>query len=267
MTRTDLVELIHTKKSFLSIGLDVDPQKIPIHLQESEEGIFEFNKAIIDATQDLCVSYKLNIAFYESLGLAGWKALQQTIDYLPDDQFVIADAKRGDIGNTSERYAQTFFDTYSFHALTIAPYMGSDSVRPFIRSDKWVILLGLTSNPGSNDFQMQKLANGQYVYESVIETACQWGSDQELMFVVGATHPEQLANIRKQVPNYFLLIPGVGKQGGKLADVVEAALIPNDVGLLVNSSRGIIYADSGTGFAEAARAEAQKLQTEMATYL
>ncbi|GAA5220653.1 orotidine-5'-phosphate decarboxylase [Membranihabitans marinus] len=267
MNRTALIDQIKAKKSFLCVGLDVDPLKLPTHLLGKEDGIFEFNKGIIDATQDLCVSYKLNIAFYESLGIPGWKAMEKTIDYIPKNQFLIADAKRGDIGNTSERYAKTFFDTYHYHSITVAPYMGRDSVMPFRSAGKWVIILGLTSNPGSQDFQMQKLENGQYVFEQVIETASQWGSEEDTMFVVGATHPEQLAGIRKMLPHHFLLIPGVGKQGGRVSDVAEAAFVKNECGLLVNSSRGIIYASSELDFADAARAEALKLQEEMAVYL
>ncbi len=263
MTRSELSSLIIEKKSYLCIGLDSDIQRIPQHLLSYDDPVFEFNKQIIDATQDLCIGYKPNIAFYESGGSAGWATLEKTLAYIPKEHFTIADAKRGDIGNTSKMYARAFFEQMDFDALTIAPYMGEDSVRPFLGFDgKWVILLALTSNPGSNDFQRTLQENEEPLYQKVIGKAKEWSSSEEMMFVVGATHAEDFRNIRKTAPDHFLLVPGVGQQGGDLATLSRLGM--NDqVGLLVNSSRGIIYAGSGEDFAEKARRAALKLQQEM----
>jgi len=267
MTRAQLVEQIRKKKSFLCVGLDTDIQKIPKHLQNTEDPIFEFNKAIIDATLPYAVAYKPNIAFYEAHGLSGWASLKKTIEYLPKDVFTIADAKRGDIGNTSGMYARAFFEEMSFDSITVAPYMGADSVTPFLEfQDKWVILLAATSNPGFADFQSLTLQNGRPLFKQVIETSASWGSADNMMYVVGATRPESLKEIRLQIPDHFLLIPGVGAQGGDLQAVCEAGLT-NECGLLINSSRAIIYASSGSDFAEVAAREAQKIQQEMAGYL
>ncbi len=263
MTKTELIQQIQQKQSYLCIGLDADLERIPRHLLALDHPIFEFNKAIIDATKDLCVAYKPNIAFYEALGLRGWQALQKTLDYIPKTHFTIADAKRGDIGNTSKKYAQAFFEQMDFDAITVAPYMGVDSVLPFLEfKNKWVILLALTSNKGSQDFQMMK--NGrERLFEQVMRKAQSWGTPENLMFVVGATHSEAFQQIRQIVPNHFLLVPGVGTQGGDLSAVAKHGK-NKDIGLLVNSSRGIIYAGSGVNFAEEARATALKLQQQMA---
>ncbi len=263
MTRQDLFQQIIKKKSFLCVGLDTDPQRIPEHLKSGTDPILTFNKAIIDATKDICVAYKPNLAFYEAMGPKGWEILERTLDYIPNEHFVIADAKRGDIGNTSKLYAKTFFETYNFDSVTVAPYMGVDSVEPFMGFDgKWVILLGLTSNPGSSDFQRTPQENGEPLFEKVIRTSQAWGTPDNLMYVVGATHAEDFKRIRNIAPEHFLLVPGVGKQGGDLATVCRLGM--NDqVGLLVNSSRGIIYASQGEDFAEAARNAALKLQGEM----
>jgi len=265
MTREELISEIHVKQSCLSIGLDTDIEKIPDFLKEEyEDPVFEFNRRIIDATHDLCVSYKINTAFYESLGPSGWISLQKTREYIPSNIFVIADAKRGDIGNTSRMYAKTFFQTYDFHAVTVAPYMGEDSIRPFLEFDgKWTILLGLTSNKGSADFQSFRNAEGIKLYEKVIDTARKWSSAAQLMFVVGATHPDRLKEIRERIPDHFLLIPGVGAQGGSISEVMTAAHIPGTGGLLINSSRGIIFASEGEDFAEAARSVAKENQDQM----
>ena len=263
MNYKELVEQIKTKKSFLCVGLDTDLSKIPIHLLEKEDPIFEFNKAIIDATKDICVAYKPNIAFYEAMGPKGWKSLQKTIDYIPKDIFTIADAKRGDIGNTSKMYAKTFFEYYNFDSVTVAPYMGRDSVSPFLEfKNKWVILLAATSNIGGEDFQYHQLSNGNQIFEEVLETSKQWGNQENLMYVVGATRPEVFKKIRAKVPNSFLLVPGVGAQGGSLSEVCKYGLT-KDIGLLVNSSRGIIYDDNTENFAEAARDKALEIQKEM----
>lgn len=269
MTREELISEIYKKQSCLSIGLDTDMERIPDFLKEEyEDPVFEFNRRIIDATQDLCVSYKLNTAFYESQGPSGWISLQKTREYIPSDIFVISDAKRGDIGNTSRMYAKTFFQTYDFHGVTVAPYMGEDSVQPFLEFDgKWVILLGLTSNKGSSDFQNFENSEGVRLYEKVIDTAQKWGSENQLMFVVGATHPVQLKQIRERIPDYFLLIPGVGAQGGSIPEVMEAAHIPRTGGLLINSSRGIIFASGGKDFADSAREVAKKNQNQMKPFL
>lgn len=267
MNRQQLFSNIQRKRSFLCVGLDTDIQKIPEFLfDETQDAIFEFNKAIIDATADLCVAFKPNLAFYESLGLQGWEALERTIDYIREnypDQFVIADAKRGDIGNTSAMYARTFFGNMEFDAVTVAPYMGEDSVSPFLTyEDKWVILLALTSNKGAYDFQFSTDEKGEKFYEKVLKTSQAWGSTDNLMYVVGATKAEMLEGIRTLVPDHFLLVPGVGAQGGSLQEVARYGM-NQQCGLLVNSSRQIIYASSGTDFAEAARVEAQKVQQEM----
>ena len=263
MTRSALAEQIRLKKSYLCIGLDTDIQRIPEHLRSLPDPVFAFNKAIIDATKDLCVAYKPNIAFYESMGAKGWESLARTLDYIPDNIFTIADAKRGDIGNTSRLYARAFFETLDFDAVTVAPYMGVDSVAPFLEfDDKWVILLALTSNKGSNDFQLTAQEEGQPLYEKVMRTAMTWGTPDNLMFVVGATHPEKMQDIRRIAPDHFLLVPGVGAQGGDLEGLSRYGL-NEDRGLLVNSSRGIIYAGDGDDFAEKARDAALTLKRKM----
>ena len=266
MNRLQLVKRIREKQSFLCVGLDTNIEKIPTHLQSQPDAIFEFNKQIIDATKDLCVAYKINTAFYESLGVKGWEVMERTVAYIPDTHFKIADAKRGDIGNTSSQYAKAFFETIPFDAITVAPYMGSDSVQPFLDYDnKWTIVLGLTSNAGSEDFQQKKIAD-KFLYEEVIEKVSLWGNQNNLMFVVGATKAEDLASIRKIVPDHFLLIPGVGFQGGSLSEVAKYGL-NKDCGLLVNVSRAIIYAGKNENFAEEARTIALQYQTEMKGYL
>lgn len=265
MNRKELIAQIKKKKSFLCVGLDTDITKIPDHFKQLDDPIFEFNKVIIDATKDLCVAYKPNIAFYECYGTKGWEALQKTLDYIPNDIFTIADAKRGDIGNTSKMYASAFFETMNFDSITVAPYMGEDSVTPFLTfKNKWVILLALTSNKGADDFQF--FGEEKRLFEKVLEQSQQWGNEENLMYVVGATRPEMLADIRKIVPNSFLLVPGVGAQGGSLSQVCEYGLTP-DCGLLVNSSRGIIYADNTENCGEAARSAALKIQKEMSILL
>lgn len=265
MTTQDLVQQIRMKKSFLCIGLDTDLEKIPPHLLQEEDPIFEFNKAIIDATNHLCVAYKPNIAFYEAYGIKGWKSLQRTIDYLNErypEQFTIADAKRGDIGNTSARYAKAFFEDLNFDSITIAPYMGKDSVEPFLSfENKHTILLALTSNVGAFDFQTKKI-DGIELYKEVLKTSKSYKGALNLMYVVGATKAEYLTEIREIIPNNFLLVPGVGAQGGSLEEVCEHG-ITSDIGLLVNSSRGIIYASTGTDFAKAAANKASDLQVQM----
>ena len=267
MNRKELIKQIETKKSFLCVGLDTDITKLPKHLQSHPDAIFQFNKAIIDATKDYCVSYKINTAFYESMGMTGWEAMEKTLYYIPNTHFKIADAKRGDIGNTSAQYAKTFFEVLPFDAVTVAPYMGEDSVKPFLEyENKWTIVLGLTSNNGANDFQQKKLAYGKHLYEQVLETVSGWGTPNNLMFVVGATKAKDLADIRKIIPNHFLLVPGVGAQGGSLKEVAEYGL-NNDCGLLVNASRAIIYADSTENFAAAATKVSKEYQVEMKEYL
>ncbi len=267
MTRKQLVEQIHQKKSYLCVGLDTDITKIPKHLQSHPDAVFEFNKAIIDITKDLCVAYKINTAFYEAMGLKGWEAMEKTVNYIPSEHFTIADAKRGDIGNTSSQYAKAFFETMNFDAITIAPYMGEDSVRPFLEYEgKWAIVLGLTSNKGAADFEMQPFSDGERLYEKVLQTVSEWGTDENLMFVTGATQASELENIRSIIPNHFLLVPGVGFQGGSLADVTKYGK-NKDCGLLVNASRAIIYAGEKENFAEEARIIAKQYQTEMAGYL
>lgn len=267
MTKQELFENIKRKKSFLCVGLDTDVNKIPEHLfDESDDAIFEFNKAIIDATADLCVAYKPNLAFYESIGLEGWDVLERTVNYIREkypDQFIIADAKRGDIGNTSAMYARTFFGNMEFDSVTVAPYMGEDSVSPFLTYDgKWVTLLALTSNKGAFDFQFTRDEEGEFLFQKVLKTSLKWGNDENMMYVVGATKAEMLTDVRTIVPNHFLLVPGVGAQGGSLEEVAKYGL--NDTcGLLVNSSRQIIYASSEADYATAARTEAKKVQEEM----
>ncbi len=267
MNRAQLVASIVEKRSYLCVGLDTDPQRIPKFLWDSDDPIFEFNKAIIDATKDYCVAYKPNMAFYEAQGLAGWVSLQKTLEYIPNHLFTIADAKRGDIGNTSKRYAQGFFEAMDFDAITVAPYMGADSVQPFLDfEDKWVILLALTSNQSANDFQQVKLATGEKLYQRVLKTSRDWGSDQNMMFVVGATQTESLADIRNIIPHHFLLIPGIGAQGGDLEQVSRIGF-NTECGILINASRSIIYASSGEDFAQAAAHEALNLQAQMAELL
>lgn len=266
MTKAELIQQIRLKKSFLCVGLDPDLEKLPPHLLETEDPIFEFNKAIIDATKDLCVAYKPNTAFYECHGVKGWESLEKTINYIPKDCFIIADAKRGDIGNTSSYYAKTFFETLPCDAVTVAPYMGSDSVKPFLDFEgKWVILLALTSNQGSLDFQFTE-SEGSKLYEKVLKKAQEWGTDEQLMFVVGATRAEEIAKVRALAPNNFFLVPGVGAQGGSLDEVVKYGA-NDECGLLVNSSRGIIYASRGEDFAMAANGEALKIQSEMELHI
>ena len=267
MNRKQLTQLIHQKKSFLCIGLDTDLDKIPKHLLDSEDPIFEFNKQIIDATHDLAVAYKPNIAFYESMGSKGWISLEKTIEYLNsfgDQLFTIADAKRGDIGNTSKKYAEAFYENLGFDSLTLAPYMGEDSVAPFLQyPGKWAIVLALTSNQGAFDFQYEEsVYKKNRLFETVLKTVSKWGNEDNLMFVVGATKAEMLKQIREIVPHHFLLVPGVGAQGGSLQEVADFGL-NESVGLLVNSSRGIIYAGQDKDFANQARIEAKKLQHEM----
>ena len=287
MNRKDLIQQIKEKKSYLCIGLDTDIEKIPVHLRSLPDAVFEFNKQIIDATRDLCVAYKMNTAFYEAQGVKGWEALEKTVAYIPSTHFQIADAKRGDIGNTSHQYAKAFFETIPFDAITVAPYMGSDSIRPFMNyKDKWTIVLGLTSNAGASDFELQQIVHediniitedvgsynsyekfkGTYLYEKVIFDVSRWGSIENLMFVVGATKATDLSSIRNIIPDHFLLIPGVGAQGGSLADVSKYGLNA-DCGLLVNASRAIIYAGHKENFAEEARMVAMQYQTEMKSYL
>jgi orotidine-5'-phosphate decarboxylase len=267
MTRHELIAQIKRKRSFLCVGLDTDLSKIPAYLLDTEDPIFEFNKAIIDATKDFAVAYKPNIAFYECCGPKGWESLQKTIDYIPKDIFTIADAKRGDIGNTSSYYAKTFFESLKCDSVTVAPYMGEDSVSPFLEFDgKWAILLALTSNKGALDFQMIQDANGEELYKKVLRKSCEWGTPENLMFVVGATRAEEIGEVRKLVPDHFFLVPGVGAQGGSLEDVAKYGWNA-DCGLLVNSSRGIIYASNGLDFAERAGEEAKKIQVDMAAIL
>ena len=267
MNKKNIVEQIRKKKSFLCIGLDSDLSKIPSFLRNYDDPIYEFNKRIIDATNDLCVAYKPNIAFYEALGSKGWDALSKTLKYIPKNILTIADAKRADIGNTAKKYAETFFSTYNFDALTVAPYMGEDSITPFLEyTNKWSIILGLTSNMGSKSFQNLILKNGNQLYKSIIEQSSNWGNIENTMFVIGATKVQELKEVRKIIPNHFLLIPGIGAQGGNLEEVIKNG-INNDVGLLINSSRGIIYAGNNENFAEKARYEAQLIRKTMAKYL
>ena len=267
MTKQELFNQIIKKESFLCVGLDTDLEKIPEHLLELEDPIFEFNKQIIDATKDYCVAYKPNLAFYESHGVKGWESLQKTMEYIPSDIFTIADAKRGDIGNTSRMYAKTFFEYFNFDSVTVAPYMGNDSVSPFLEfRNKWVILLAATSNLGGLDFQYKKIEGGKRVFEEVLEKSLEWGNEENLMYVVGATRAEMLSDVRAIVPDAFLLVPGVGAQGGSLQEVVKYGM-NNTCGLLVNSSRGIIYAGSGIDFASVAKNKSKELQSQMAVQL
>lgn len=270
MTRKELVNQIFAKKSFLCVGLDTDIKKIPEFLLKEEDPVLAFNKAIIDATAPYCVAYKPNLAFYESLGVKGLAAFERTVKYLKENyphHFIIADAKRGDIGNTSSMYARTFFEEYDVDALTVAPYMGEDSVTPFLEYDgKWVILLALTSNKGSHDFQLTEDKDGQRLFEKVIRTSQKWGNDDNLMYVVGATQGRMFEDIRRVAPSSFLLVPGVGAQGGSLQEVCKYGMIA-DCGLIVNSSRGIIYASKEENFAEAAAEKARALQEQMASEL
>lgn len=282
MTRQQLTEQIFLKKTYLCVGLDTDITKIPKHLLSSSDPIFEFNKQIIDATKEFCVSYKLNTAFYEAEGRKGWEALEKTVNYIPPTHFKIADAKRGDIGNTSSQYAKAFFETLPFDAITVAPYMGEDSVKPFLEyQNKWTILLGLTSNSGSADFELQTIIKRtemldegvhttkqeeKFLYETVLETASRWGNKENLMFVIGATQANEFVHIRKLTPDHFYLVPGVGAQGGSLKEISEKALI-KDCGLLVNASRAVIYASNGKDFAATAAKVAGEYAVEMKKYL
>lgn len=268
MNKQELVSQIKSKKSYLCVGLDTDIKKIPSFLLKEKDPVFEFNKRIIDATYSYAVAYKPNIAFYEAMGAKGWESLEKTLEYIPKDIFTIADAKRGDIGNTSGLYARAFFENMNFDSVTVAPYMGEDSVTPFLEfKDKWAIILALTSNTGSKDFQVLKtLEDQEALYIKVLKAASNWGNDSNIMFVVGATKAEMFATIRQYVPDHFLLVPGVGAQGGDLGAVSKYGM-NKDCGLLVNSSRAIIFASSGEDFAKAATKEAQKIQFEMQTYL
>ena len=275
MHRNILISLIKEKQSYLCIGLDTDITKIPKHLQQNKSAIVDFNKAIIDATKDYCVGYKINTAFYEANGSKGWEDMDETVNYIPNTHFKIADAKRGDIGNTSSQYAKAFFETLNFDAITVAPYMGEDSIRPFLEyENKWTIVLGLTSNKGAEDFEMQRLVRKEkyqeeaalFLYEKVIDTVSKWGDPGNLMFVIGATQASELENIRKLIPDNFLLVPGVGFQGGSLSETSKYGMT-KDCGLLVNASRAVIYAGDGESFAEEAANIAQQYQTEMKEYL
>jgi orotidine-5'-phosphate decarboxylase len=287
MTRQQLVSAIRSMGSYLSVGLDTDPDKIPRHLRSGADPVFEFNRQVIDATKGHCVAYKINTAFYESGGVKGWEAMERTVNYIPATHFRIADAKRGDIGNTSTHYARAFFETMPFDAITVAPYMGWDSVRPYLEyKDKWTIVLGLTSNPGAADFELRKMVAGvevemggklqaaavamwakeEYLYERVLTTAVQWGTPENLMFVIGATQAEAFERVRRLTPDHFYLVPGVGAQGGSLEEISKMAM-NKDVGLLVNASRAVIYASGGEDFAEAAKQAAAGYHQEMKKYL
>ena len=270
MTRQELINEIFSKKTFLCVGLDTDTKKIPQHLLKEEDPIFAFNKQIIDATAPYCVAYKPNLAFYEAFGVKGIMAFEKTVTYLQEhypNHFIIADAKRGDIGNTSKMYAQTFFEEYNLDSVTVAPYMGEASVKPFLEYEgKWVILLALTSNKGSHDFQLTEDKEGERLFEKVLKKSQEWGNDENMMYVVGATQGQMFEDIRKAAPNHFLLVPGVGAQGGSLQEVCKYGII-KDCGLLVNSSRGIIYASQGDDFAEVAGQKAKELQEQMAAEL
>lgn len=270
MTRQQLLNQIKKKKSMLCVGLDTDLEKIPQHLLKTDDPVFEFNKAIIDATHEFAVAYKPNIAFYEAMGIEGWKSLKKTIDYLNSeypDLFTIADAKRGDIGNTSTRYARAFFENLDFDSITVAPYMGVDSVQPFLEfKNKWVILLALTSNPGSSDFQNIKSESSEMLFESVLRKSAEWGAPDNLMYVVGATRADRLKEVRAIAKDHFLLIPGVGAQGGSMEEVIKNGM-GEEPNLLINSSRGIIYASSGENFADAAANKAAEMQKAMSEFL
>lgn len=282
MNRKQLIEQIHSKGTYLCVGLDTDITKIPKHLQGRPDAIVQFNKAIIDATLEHCVSYKINTAFYEAMGTKGWEAMEETVNYIPNTHLKIADAKRGDIGNTSSQYAKAFFETIPFDAITVAPYMGEDSIRPFLEyENKWTIVLGLTSNKGAKDFEMLKLVNdtvdnisdddetslrSEYLYERVLKKIASWGSTENLMFVVGATQANEFENIRRIIPDHFLLVPGVGFQGGSLEDISKYAM-NKDGGILVNASRAIIYASGDENFSAEANTIAKQYQQEMKNYL
>lgn len=286
MTRQELVNQIFTKGSYLCVGLDTDPIKLPAHLRHEKEGTLLFNKAIIDATKDFCVGYKINTAFYEAHGAKGWEIMEETVNYIPSTHFKIADAKRGDIGNTSSQYAKAFFETLNFDAITVAPYMGEDSIKPFLEfKNKWTILLGLTSNPGAVDFELQKVVHSstagiesaelsldvgshrtEALYETVLRTASGWGTEENLMFVIGATKPDEFTRIRNLTPQHFYLVPGVGAQGGSLQEISEKAMT-GDCGLLVNASRAVIYASGGEDFAVEAGRIAEEYAEEMRAYL
>jgi len=287
MTKQQLVEQIQRKRSYLCVGLDTDISKIPRHLLTDPDPVFLFNKAIVDATRDLCVSYKINTAFYEALGVKGWTAMEKTARYIGNDHFIIADAKRGDIGNTSAQYAKAFFETLPFDAVTVAPYMGEDSISPFLEHEsKWAIVLGLTSNRGAKDFELQTMVRGdsemvrednemvrentnhgnEKLYEKVLRTVAAWGSTDNLMFVIGATQADEFVNIRKILPDHFFLVPGVGAQGGSLQEISEKAM-NKDIGLLVNVSRAVIYASEKEDFADAAKTVAKQYRDEMSRYL
>jgi orotidine-5'-phosphate decarboxylase len=266
MTRHQLISRIRSTGSYLCVGLDSDLTKIPQHLKSAKDPIFEFNRRIIDATKDHCVAYKINTAFYEADGAKGWETMEKTVNYIPEEHFKIADAKRGDIGNTSTQYARAFFETLAFDAITVAPYMGEDSVRPFLEyKDKWTILLGLTSNSGAKDFELQTAGDG-LLYEKVLTTAAKWGRPDNLMYVIGATQAEAFTRIRELTPEHFYLVPGVGAQGGSLEAISKKAMNA-DIGLLVNASRAVIYASSGEDFAEKAGMIAAGYQAEMSGYL
>lgn len=266
MTRKELVEHIFSKKTYLCVGLDSDIDKLPPHLKKLDDPQFEFNKQIIDATRDHCVAYKINTAFYESRGVKGWETLEKTVGYIPKTHFTIADAKRGDIGNTSAQYAKAFFETLGFDSITVAPYMGEDSIRPFLDyKDKWTIVLGLTSNSGASDFELIKSEN-TYLFEEVLKKTASWGNSGNLMFVIGATKHEMVKAIRDVYPSHFFLVPGVGAQGGSLSEITRSG-INKDCGLLVNASRAIIFASTGEDFAVAARLSSQQYHEEMSRYL
>lgn len=266
MNRHELVDQIKKKKSYLCVGLDTDPLKIPAFLQNKPDAVLAFNKAIIDATMEHCVSYKINTAFYEAMGTKGWQIMEETVHYIPSTHLKIADAKRGDIGNTSSQYAKAFFEALPFDAITVAPYMGADSVQPFLEyKDKWTIVLGLTSNKGAADFELQKMGT-EFLYEKVMKTVASWGNPENLMFVVGATQADEFEAVRRILPDHFFLVPGVGAQGGSLKEISARAMIP-DAGLLVNASRAIIYASGNEDFAEEARTIAHQYQVEMSGYL
>lgn len=265
MNRQQLKDTIFRKRSVLCVGLDTDPGKIPAHLLQEEDPVFAFNKAIIDATKDYAVSYKLNTAFYEAQGIKGWQSMEKTLNYIPNDIFTIADAKRGDIGNTSEQYARTFFETFPFDSVTVAPYMGSDSVQPFLKFDgKWAIVLGLTSNAGSADFQLQQAGDG-LLYQKVLKTVASWGNRDNTMFVIGATRKEQLQEVRALLPHHFFLVPGVGAQGGDV-DTVCRNTMNEDGGILINVSRGVIYVSGNEDFADKAYEAARQYQQEMSVF-
>lgn len=267
MKRTELINQIKTQQSYLCVGLDTDIKKFPSHLQSQPDAVLQFNKAIVNATKDYCIAYKINTAFYEVFGAKGWEILEETLTYIPSTHFTIADAKRGDIGNTSAQYAKTFFETYKFDAVTVAPYMGEDSIRPFLDyKDKFTIVLGLTSNKGANDFEYLKTVDNNFFYEEIISKISTWATPDNLMFVVGATQAKQLQSIRKIIPGNFLLIPGIGAQGGNLEEVSKYGM-NKDCGLLVNVGRSVIYASGKEDFAEAAANVAKTYQKEMRRYL